>query len=95
MNHRASGEEPSAEAYLFSYLRMLETRGEGLPPAFVDALRRALSHYGVQTLDRSPELEESLLWIYKSHQRVEQQIAPVLALLERRLRQIQTLSRAC
>ena len=28
------------------------------------------------TLDRSPELEESLLWIYKSHQRVEQQIAP-------------------
>ena len=30
-------------------------------------------------LDRSPELEESLLWIYKSHQRVEQQIAPVMA----------------
>ena len=77
VNHRASGEEPSAEAYLFSYLRMLETRGEGLPPAFVSALRRALAHYGVQTLDRSPELEESLLWIYKSHQRVEQQIAPV------------------
>ena len=65
---------------------MLETRGEGLPPAFVSALRRVLAHYGVQTLDRSPHLEESLLWIYKSHQRVEQQIAPVLALLERRLR---------
>ncbi|MGB8595544.1 MAG: carboxyl transferase domain-containing protein [Candidatus Sulfotelmatobacter sp.] len=92
VNHRASGEEPSAEAYLFSYLRMLETRGEGLPPTFVKALRRALSHYGVQTLDRSPQLEESLLWIYKSHQRVEQQIAPVLVLLELRLRQIQTLS---
>ena len=42
VNHRASGEEPSAEAYLFSYLRMLETRGEGLPPAFVSALQRAL-----------------------------------------------------
>ena len=70
------GEAPSPEAYLFSYLRMLETRGEGLPPAFVDALRRALAHYGVRTLDRSPELEESLLWIYKSHQRVEQQVAP-------------------
>ena len=48
VNHRASGEEPSAEAYLFSYLRMLETRGEGLPPAFVEraparagSLRRA------------------------------------------------------
>ena len=88
VNHRASGEEPSPEAYLFSYLRMLETGGEGLPPAFVDGLRRALSHYGVQTLDRSPELEESLLWIYKSHQRVEQQIAPVMAMLERRLRSV-------
>ena len=64
---------------------MLETGGEGLPPAFVSALQRALAHYGVQTLDRSPELEESLLWIYKSHQRVEQQIAPVLGVLERRL----------
>jgi acetyl/propionyl-CoA carboxylase alpha subunit/acetyl-CoA carboxylase carboxyltransferase component len=92
VNHRASGEEPSAEAYLFSYLRMLETRGEGLPPAFVGALRRALAHYGVHTLDRSPSLEESLLWIYKSHQRVEQQVAPVVGVLERRLRRIQTLS---
>jgi acetyl/propionyl-CoA carboxylase alpha subunit/acetyl-CoA carboxylase carboxyltransferase component len=86
VNHRASGEEPSAEAYLFAYLRMLETRGEALPPAFVSALQRALAHYGVRTLDRSPQLEESLLWIYKSHQRLEQQIAPVLGLLERRLR---------
>ena len=91
VNASTGGEEPSAEAYLFSYLRMLETRGEKLPPAFVSALRRALAHYGVLTLDRSPELEESLLWIYKSHHRMEQQIAPVLVLLERRLRQIETL----
>ena len=92
VNHRASGEEPTAEAYLFSYLRMLETRGEGLPPTFVSALQRALAHYGVQTLERSPELEESLLWIYKSHQRAEQQVAPVVGVLERRLRQVQKLS---
>ncbi len=92
VNLRASGEEPSAEAYLFSYLRMLETRGEGLPPAFVSALQRALAHYGVQTLERSPELEESLLWIYKSHQRAGQQVAPVVGVLERRLGRAQTLS---
>jgi len=92
VNHRASAEEPTAEAYLFSYLRMLETRGEGLPPAFVSALQRALAHYGVRSLDRSPELEESLLWIYKSHQRVEQQVPPVLDVLERRLQRVQTLS---
>ena len=44
-----------------------------------------MAHYGVKTLDRSPELADSLLWIYKSHQKVEQQIAPILVLLERRL----------
>jgi acetyl/propionyl-CoA carboxylase alpha subunit/acetyl-CoA carboxylase carboxyltransferase component len=92
VDHRNSGEAPSAENYLFSYLRMLETGGEGLPAAFVDALRRALAHYGVQSLERSPELEQSLLWIYKSHQRVGQQIAPVLAVLERRLRCVHTLA---
>ncbi|MFZ0419684.1 MAG: carboxyl transferase domain-containing protein, partial [Candidatus Sulfotelmatobacter sp.] len=78
--------------YLFSYLRMLETLGEGLPPTFICALRRALSHYGIHTLDRSDELEETLLRIYRSHQRMEQQVAPVLSLLERRLQQVQTLS---
>jgi len=88
VNYHASGEEPSAETCLFSYLRRLDMSGEGLPPDFLSALRRALSHYGVDTLDRSPRLEESLLWIYKSHQRVEQQIAPVLELLERRLQSI-------
>jgi acetyl/propionyl-CoA carboxylase alpha subunit/acetyl-CoA carboxylase carboxyltransferase component len=86
VNHRISGEEPSAEAYLFAYLRMIDTRGESLPANFVSSLQRALAHYGVQSLDRSPQLEESLLWIYKSHQRVAQQIAPVMAVLERRLR---------
>ena len=84
----AGGEGSSSEIYLFSYLRTIETHGEGLPPAFVDALRRALSHYNVTTLDRSPQLEESLFWIYKSHQRMEQLVAPIIVLLERRLQHI-------
>ena len=88
VNYRLRGEQPSAEAHLFSYLRMLDMAGEGLPPAFAAALRRALAHYGVQSLDRSPRLEESLLWIYKSHQRVQRQIPAVLQLLERRLQSI-------
>ncbi len=92
VNHRASSEEPSAEVQLFSYLRMLETCGQGLPPAFVRGLQRALAHYGVTTLDRVPALEQSLLWIYKSHGRVEQQITPVIRILERRLQHTQTLA---
>ena len=83
-------ERPTAEAVLFLYLRMLDKRGEELAPEFADPLRRVLAHYGVRTFDRTPELEESLLWIYKSHQRVDQQIAPVLRLLERRLERVVT-----
>lgn len=88
-NDPTEGEAPSTEAYLFSYLRMLDTLGEGLPSAFVDALRRALAHYGIKDLDRSPELEESLLWVYKSHQRVERHTGPILGVLERRLASLQ------
>ena len=81
----AGGQTPSAEAYLFSYLRMVDTRGEGLPASFMDALRRALKHYGVTTLEHPRQLGDALLWIYKSHQRIEQQVGPILFLLERRL----------
>jgi acetyl/propionyl-CoA carboxylase alpha subunit/acetyl-CoA carboxylase carboxyltransferase component len=89
VSESTGGEAPSAEANLFAYLRMLDKRGDGLPAAFLAALRRALAHYGIHTLDRSPELEETLLRIYKSHARVEQQIAPVLGLLERRLEHVE------
>jgi acetyl/propionyl-CoA carboxylase alpha subunit/acetyl-CoA carboxylase carboxyltransferase component len=82
VNHRASAEEPSAEAHLFAYLRMLDTKGEGLPPQFVSTLARALTHYGIRTLERSPQLEETMLWIYKAHQRVTQQVSPLVAILD-------------
>jgi acetyl/propionyl-CoA carboxylase alpha subunit/acetyl-CoA carboxylase carboxyltransferase component len=89
VNRRASGEEPSAESYLFSYLRMVETKGEGLPSAFVTSLRRTLAYYGVPDLDISPELKAALLWICKSHHRMEQQASSILHILERRLRRPQ------
>ncbi len=85
LNNPSGGEAPSTEAYLFTYLRTIETHGEALPATFVEALQRTLAHYGIMTLDRSPELEATLLWIYKSHQRIEQQVAPILGVLERRL----------
>jgi acetyl/propionyl-CoA carboxylase alpha subunit/acetyl-CoA carboxylase carboxyltransferase component len=86
VNHRASGEEPSAESYLFSYLRMVETNAEGLPPAFVAALLTALAHYGISELDGSSRLKETLLWICKSHQRMAGQVTSILDILDRRLR---------
>jgi acetyl/propionyl-CoA carboxylase alpha subunit/acetyl-CoA carboxylase carboxyltransferase component len=88
----STGEAPSSEAYLFSYLRMIGTRGEGLPTTFIEALHHALAHYGVKTLDRSPELEDSLLWIYKSRQRLDRQMPLILGVLERRLKQVDVLA---
>ena len=88
----SGGEAPSSEAYLFTYLRMINTQGEGLPRTFLEALRRVLAHYGIATLDPSPALEETLLWIYKSHQRMERQNAAILSVLERRLASGEVLS---
>lgn len=86
--HHSTGEEPSAEACLFSYLRMAGAGAEVLPAYFVAALRRALAHYGVTELNGSPKLQESLLWIYKSHQRMEQQATCIVDILERRMSHI-------
>ncbi len=72
----------SDEEYLFTYLRDLDARGEGLPQSFLDKLLRALAHYGVEDLDRSQPLEEALLWIFKARRRTEQQIPAILELLE-------------
>src|SRR5579859_4001312 len=89
VNHRASAEEPSTESYLFSYLRMVETKGEALPASFISALRKTLLHYGIRDLEVSPKLRETLLWICKSHQRMSQQTTSILNILERRLNNTQ------
>jgi acetyl/propionyl-CoA carboxylase alpha subunit/acetyl-CoA carboxylase carboxyltransferase component len=77
------GNGSGAEEYLFTYLRKLDEKGAGLPAAFLAKLQRALRHYGVKDLSRSPELEESLYRICKAHQREEQLATPVSLLLER------------
>jgi acetyl/propionyl-CoA carboxylase alpha subunit/acetyl-CoA carboxylase carboxyltransferase component len=71
------------EEYLLTYLRTLDEKGAGLPAAFLAKLQRALRHYGVTALSRTPELEESLYRICKAHQREEQLAGPVTLLLAR------------
>ncbi len=75
----------SAEEYLFTYLRTLEARGGDLPRGFLDRLRRALSHFGIDSLDPTPALRESLLWMFKSHRSVDQQADAIAAVLGQRL----------
>jgi acetyl/propionyl-CoA carboxylase alpha subunit/acetyl-CoA carboxylase carboxyltransferase component len=69
----------------FEYLRALDGRGRGLPAGFVANLRRALAHYDVHDLDRTRQLEDSLFRIFQAHQRIEQQVRAIMAILERRV----------
>ena len=75
----------SVEQDLLTYLRFRDTRLEHLSVSFLDNLRRALTHYGIKSLEAVPKLDASLLAIYKAHQYVQQQLATITAILERRL----------
>jgi len=78
----------SSEEYLFVYLRDVTARGEGLPADFIDQLRRTLAHYAVRSLQPSPQLDEALLRIAKSHARMANQVGPLLRVLEDRMHHI-------
>jgi acetyl/propionyl-CoA carboxylase alpha subunit/acetyl-CoA carboxylase carboxyltransferase component len=78
-------ERMSSGEYFVTYLRTISSHGASLPASFQEKLRRALSHYGSDSLEPTPALRARLLWIYKSRQRVEQQVPAIVAILERRL----------
>ena len=82
----------TAEEYLFTFLRdMVVRREEELPGAFLAKLRRAVSHYGLNDVERSPELQEVLFRICKGERRVDEQTAPILSLLQGRLNNVNVL----
>src|SRR5581483_7770730 len=88
---KSSAESPSAEMCLFTYLSHLranaEMRNDELPSSMTNLLQKALRYYGVHSLDRGKALEEGLFWIYKSHQRSEQQAGLLVHILETSLGQ--------
>ena len=51
----------SPEENLNAWLRSFETEAEGLAPDFVTKLRRALAHYGIESLDRTAGARGELL----------------------------------
>ncbi len=80
------------EEYLFTFLRdLVVRREEELPASFVDKLGRAIRHYGLEELRRGPELQEALFRICKGNKRVDEQIPPILNLLQSRLDNISIL----
>jgi acetyl/propionyl-CoA carboxylase alpha subunit/acetyl-CoA carboxylase carboxyltransferase component len=81
----ADGDMVSAEEHLQSYLRAVDAEGDRLPPAFVDDLKRALRHYGIEELERTPQLDAALLFLLKSKARLARSVDQVFGVLERRL----------
>ena len=76
----------STQEYLLSYLQWLDADRAGLPDAYRRRLERALLRYGVRGLERTPELEEAVVWMFRSFRRVAELVPVVTAILERRLR---------
>ncbi len=55
---------PSNDARMAMYLRRMAVMGAGIDPAFLELVRKALSHYGVNGLTHSAALERAVLRLY-------------------------------
>ena len=79
-------EVASAQEYLLSYLQWLDADRAGLPKSFRARLQRMLNRYGVTSLDRTPQLEDAVVWMFRSFRRADDLVPAVTAVLERRQR---------
>jgi acetyl/propionyl-CoA carboxylase alpha subunit/acetyl-CoA carboxylase carboxyltransferase component len=80
-----SGEQAERE-YLLSYLQWLDVERAGLPAAFSAELQKMLARYGVNDLDRTPALDEAVVWMWRSFRRAAELAPAIAGLLETRLR---------
>ena len=71
----------SSREHFHTYLQSLDADRGGLPEQFRERLRRVLLHYGVDSLDRTPELEAAVFRIFLAQQRTMPEVALVSALL--------------
>ena len=82
----------STQEYLLSYLQWLDPDRAGLPDHYRERLERALHRYGISGLERTPALEEAVVWMFRSFSRVEELVPVVAGILDRRLRNRDTLA---
>ena len=71
----------SSREHFHTFLQTLDADRGGLPEQFRERLTRVLRHYGVDTLDRTPELEAAVFRIFLAQQRTTPEVALVSALL--------------
>ncbi|HVN13449.1 MAG TPA: carboxyl transferase domain-containing protein [Kineosporiaceae bacterium] len=85
--------EGSTQEYLLSYLQWMDPEQAGLPETYQTRLEEALARYGVNGLERTPELESAVVWMFRSFSRVGELVPVVLSILDRRLRARSVLAR--
>ncbi len=94
--YRDPDEDPEVlrrpQEHLHAWLRSLDAVSEGLPHAFTAQLRSALAYYGIDSLERTPALEEACYRLFLSHQRAETARRAILAILDRRLEDAEQLT---
>ncbi len=76
----------SPREYFHSYLRSLDVERAGVTEGFQARLKRMLGHYGVDGLDRTPELETAVFRVFLAQQRMTSTAGIVAELLRQWLR---------
>ena len=71
----------SSREHFHTFLQSLDVERGGLPEQFRERLLRVLHHYGVEDLDRTPALEESVFRIFLAQQRSAPEVALASAVL--------------
>ncbi|WP_363326278.1 biotin carboxylase N-terminal domain-containing protein [Haloactinopolyspora sp.] len=71
----------SPREYFHSYLQSLDVDRAGVTESFREKLATVLAHYGVTSLDRTPELEAAVFRIFLAQQRMGTDVAVVSELL--------------
>ncbi|GAA5066474.1 ATP-binding protein [Nocardia callitridis] len=91
--NRPSGEDGShghvhsAREYFHTYLQSLDVERAGLPESFQAKLAKALGHYGISELERTPELEAAVFRIFLAQQRPSATVTVITTLLQEWLRE--------
>jgi acetyl-CoA carboxylase carboxyltransferase component len=81
-----------SKEYLLAYLHWLDADRAGLPAPYREHLERALRRYHVHGLERTPELDQAAVWLFRSFRRVGELTSAVVSVLERRVRHRNLLS---
>ena len=73
----------SPKEHFHAYLQSLDVERGGLPEVFRAKLARVLRHYGVEELDRGPELEQAVFRVFLAQQRSAPDVHLATSLLQR------------